>query len=263
LHGAWLYSLETFSFKIVDGYNIIHKWPRLVKHMRKNDPGRARQLLVDDLENLRSIKGWRIEVVFDGAGKDNRVGPLGETGQRRMTSADKATSKDVSQHGVRVVFTGTGIEADSYIESRCLQAKTVTEGKLTGSLIVATDDTMIRLAGQNAGAMCMGADRFVTELKAVKKSVAYRVEAAMAKVNGGRIRPEKLWGSSTFASSRSPTQPANDTKKRPTSPSPIKGIDRVHETEDGRTIYTGRFGHALIIEDKRKKKKKEEGDDTA
>jgi hypothetical protein len=37
----------------------------------------------------------------------------------------------------------------------------------------------------------------------------------------------------------------------------------VHETEDGRTIYTGRFGHALIIEDKRKKKKKEEGDDTA
>jgi predicted RNA-binding protein with PIN domain len=248
----------------VDGYNIIHKWPRLEKHMRKNDIARARQLLVDDLENLRSVKGWRIEVVFDGAGKDNRVGPLGETGQRRMTSADKATSKDVSQFGVRVVFTGTGIEADSYIEARCVQAKTVTEGKLTGSLIVATDDAMIRLAGANAGAMCMGADRFVTELKAMKKAVAYRVEAAMAKVNGERIRPEKLWGSSTFASSRSRIQPANNTTRGSAIPSPIEGIDWVHETEDGRTIYTGRFGrNPLIIEDKRKKKKDEKGDDTA
>lgn len=94
---------------IVDGYNIIHKWSRLKKHMVKGDPARARQLLIDDLENMRSIKGWRIEVVFDGAGKDFRVGPLGDTLQRRSTTADKAGSKDVSKHGVRVVFTGTGI----------------------------------------------------------------------------------------------------------------------------------------------------------
>eukprot|EP00980_Cylindrotheca_fusiformis_P018105 scaffold5817_cov101-Cylindrotheca_fusiformis.AAC.10 len=240
--------------KIVDGYNVIYKWSRLAKHMRKNDPARARQLLVDDLENLRSIKGWRIEVVFDGAGKDNRNGPLGETGQRRLSASDKANSKDVSKHGVRVVFTGTGIEADSYIEERCQVAKNVTGGEMTGSLIVATDDAMIRLAGQSAGALCMGTDRFVTELKAVKKAVAYRVEAAMAKVNGGRIRPEKLWGTSTFSSSPRIAGPANTTKaaKAP----PIQGLDGVEETEDGRTVYTGRFGrNAIIIEDKRKKKK--------
>ena len=47
---------------IVDGYNIIYKWSRLKKHMVKGDPSRARQLLIDDLENMRSIKGWRIEV---------------------------------------------------------------------------------------------------------------------------------------------------------------------------------------------------------
>lgn len=250
---AVLISNRIYS-KIVDGYNIIYKWPRLGKHMRKNDPARARQLLVDDLENLRSLKGWRIEVVFDGAGKDNRVGPLGESGQRRLSAADKGTSKDVSKHGVRVVFTGTGIEADSYIESRCQQAKNVTRGELTGSLIVATDDAMIRLAGQNAGAMCMGADRFVLELKAMKKAVAYRVEAAMAKVNGERMRPEKLWGSSTFARSPRPTQSLNSTAN-PVSPSSIKGISGVQQTEDGKTIYTGRFGgNALIIEDRRKKK---------
>ena len=226
--------------------------------MNKNDPARARQLLVDDLENLRSIKKWRIEVVFDGAGKDNRVGPLGQTGQRRITEADQADSKDVSKHGVRVVFTGTGVEADSYIESRCIQAKNVTKGEMTGSLIVATDDAMIRLAGQSAGAMCMSADRFVSELKAVKKAVAFRVEAAMAKVNGERMRPEKLWGSNTFANASpknlKPLSSVNTTKA---SEPEIEGLKGLHQTEDGTIVYTGRFGKsALIIEDKRKKKKK-------
>lgn len=53
---------------------------------------------------------------------------------------------------------------------------------------------MIRIAGESAGALCMSADRFVTELKSMKQIVAHRVEAAMAKVNGQAMRPEKLWG---------------------------------------------------------------------
>ena len=92
---------------------------------------------MDDLENLQSIKGWRIEVVFDGAGRNNRVGPLGETRQR-LSAADKATAKDVSKYGVRTVYTGAGIEADSYIEARCAEAKNVTNGAKTGTFIVAT-----------------------------------------------------------------------------------------------------------------------------
>jgi hypothetical protein len=56
------------------------------------------------------------------------------------------------------------------------------------------DDAMIRIAGESAGALCMSADRFVTELKSMKQIVAHRVEAAMAKVNGQAMRPEKLWG---------------------------------------------------------------------
>ncbi len=128
---------------IVDGYNIIHKWPRLKKHMIKGDTARARQTLVDDLENLRSIKGWRIEVVFDGAGRNSRAGPLGDTRQR-VSAAEKATSKEISKHGIRTVYTGAGIEADSYIEARCAQAKNVTSGAKTGTFIVATVSDMIR-----------------------------------------------------------------------------------------------------------------------
>jgi predicted RNA-binding protein with PIN domain len=179
---------------VVDGYNIIHKWSRLKKHMSKGDTARARQLLVDDLESLRALKGWRIECVFDGAGKQSNVGPLGQGPGGGVTKPDRSTSKEVSKHGVRVVFTGQGVEADTYIEKRCYEAKNITNGELTRSFIVATDDAMIRSAGSNAGAMCMSATRFVDELKAVKKATEYRVEAAMAKVNGNPLRPDKLRG---------------------------------------------------------------------
>lgn len=192
---------------IVDGYNIIFQWKRLKKHMLKGDLQHARQLLIDDLENLRVIKGWRIEVVFDGR-RRSTIGPLGHgpvsvlssnsattmTTLGQVTRGDQQAKASVSKHGVRVVFSGVGMEADTYIESRCVKAKNITNGSFTGSFIVATDDAMIRLAGQSAGAMCMSADRFVTELKAVKQTVSYRVEAAVAKVNGHGIRPEKLRG---------------------------------------------------------------------
>jgi predicted RNA-binding protein with PIN domain len=197
----------TLPLVIVDGYNIIHKWSRLKKHMAKGDLVRARQLLVDDLENLSSLKGWRIEVVFDGSHRrqslaSSSVGAAFAAAQGPTPTtprADRASTKEVSKHGVRVVYTGSGVEADSYIEARCAQAKNVTSGKLTSSFLVATDDQMVRMAGLNAGALCMGAERFVTELKAVRQSVAYRVEAAVAAVNGHAIRPDALLRKSSAA----------------------------------------------------------------
>jgi hypothetical protein len=219
---------------IVDGYNIIHKWPRLKKHMVKNDPARARQILVEDLENLASIKGWRIECVFDGAQQQQRRVTVATNGATTITTTTTprsalnsnakildSTNKSVSKYGVRVVYTSAGIEADSYIEARCSEARSATGGTTTGSLIVATDDAMIRIAGHSAGALCMGADRFIDELKATKKAIQYRVEAAMAKVNGHAIRPERL---------RTP--------------------------EAANAFFTTRFGrHSVIIEDKRNRTK--------
>jgi predicted RNA-binding protein with PIN domain len=55
-----------------------------------------------------------------------------------LTAADRAITKDVSKYGVRIIYTGSGIEADSYIEERCTRAKNVTQGRKTGTLIVAT-----------------------------------------------------------------------------------------------------------------------------
>ena len=223
---------------IVDGYNIIHKWPRLKKHMSKGDPQRARQLLIDELENLRTIKGWRIECVFDGT-RRSTTGPLGSGpgGSSATTGMDRATKKDVSKFGVRCVFTGVGVEADAYIEARCAEAKNVTVGKLTSSFIVATDDGMIRMAAQGAGAMCMSAERFVTELKSVRKAVEYRVEAAMAKVNGVSMRPEKLRGTTIQMGRFGRRSVMIEDKRNRTKPVAALPLQEVHveveEDEDG------------------------------
>ena len=127
----------------------------------------------------------------------------------------------MTSHGVRVVYTGAGASADSYIENRCFDAKKVTGGEVTGSLIVASNDGMIRLAGTNAGALCMSSERLVDELKATRASILHRVEVAVAEANGHGVRPSALQG----------------------------------------TAARGRFQNKMMIVDKRKKKKRAEDDD--
>ena len=62
-----IYPFYSFKFQlIVDGYNVIYKWPRLKKHVLNGNLSRARNMLISDLEELKVVKGWRIEVVFDG-----------------------------------------------------------------------------------------------------------------------------------------------------------------------------------------------------
>ncbi len=185
---------------IVDGYNVIYKWPRLKKWMAKGMTSKARDMLIHDMEEMRALKGWRIEIVFDGFGRITGNGVLlgdapGSASTRgRITKSEEQASKDVTPNGVRVVYSGAGTSADGYIEQRCFEAKKVTDGKLTGSLIVATDDNMIRSVARNAGALCMSSGRMVDELRALRKATMYRVEAAVAKANGHAARPAKLHG---------------------------------------------------------------------
>lgn len=210
---------------LVDGYNVIHKWPRLKKWMNKGQLSRARDTLVFDLEQLRLIKGWRIECVFDGAGRASSAGPLGSGPgssevNARITAEQTESKKKVTNHGIRVVYSGAGESADSYISQRCFDAKNVTRGEMTGSLIVASDDSMIRVAGANAGALCMSSGHLVDELKAVRQAIMHRVEVAVAEANGHGVRPAALHG----------------------------------------TTAPGRFTNKMVVNDKRKKGKREESE---
>jgi len=226
---------------LVDAYNIIYKWPRLKKWMSKGMLSRARDLLIYDLEELRALKGWRIEVVFDGYGRST-TGPLGEgpsgSNNKGVSKSDSQAKKKTTDHGVRVVYSGVGMSADGYIEQRCQQAKQITQGRITGSLIVASDDGMIRTAASSAGAICMGAERMVNELKSLRKSAMYRVEAALEQ------------------------QQHHDRKDQLLNNNNNNNNNQQQKQQQGHsTVYRG----SVIIEDKRnrKKKQKEEKEDSS
>jgi predicted RNA-binding protein with PIN domain len=239
------------ALMLVDGYNVIYQWPRLKKQMLTGNTQRARELLVRDLEELHSIKGWRIECVFDGFGR-NLNGPLGDSpGGERVSLSDREFKRQDTGRGVRIVYSGVGASADSYIEKRCLDAKSITQGKLSvsgGSLIVASNDAMIRLVATGAGALVMSSDRLVDELKAVKKVTEYRVEVAVAMLNRenrreelrkNRINLPVMQGAKGFGT-RS------------------VGLSEV----DGKQVVNTFRGGQFIIEDKRKKKVKHDAGDT-
>ena len=242
---------------LVDGYNVIYKWARLKKHMTKGDTDRARQLLLEDLEGLASLQRWRIECVFDGAGRAAIQGPLGSGPGKSNNNNNVGANPTLAPFGktgtVRTVYTGRNIEADTYIEGRCAAAKNVTMGLTTSSLIVATDDSQIKLAANSAGALCMSSDRFVLELKAVKKGMQYRVEKAMAEVNKTPMRPESQWGVPKTAASEHFFQgtagsAAEDIKSKPKR-------EVLQENDDGSRLVMARYGaNELLIKDNRNKK---------
>lgn len=265
---------------LVDGYNVIYKWARLKKHMVRGDTERARQLLLDDLEGLASLQRWRIECVFDGAGRAGIPGPLGSSTGAGSNPNGIGKDPSLSPFGntgtVRTVYTGRGTEADAYIEGRCMAAKNTTLGLTTSSLIVATDDSQIKLVANSAGALCMSSDRFVLELKSVKKSMQYRVEKAMADINSTPIRPESQWGPRGTATTgtRSNEKGRGSTKNNTTVSAtaterffqggsnaedyrnkPRREI--LEEHEDGSRLIKARYGaNEVIIKDNRNKKKR-------
>jgi predicted RNA-binding protein with PIN domain len=232
---------------LVDGYNVIYQWSRLKKHMLKNQPAMARDLLVRDLEELHQAKQWRIECVFDGFGR-NAKGPLGDgpnNGHERVSAMERVTQITDTGRGVRICYSGVGASADSYIEKRCLDAKDVTQGKLTGSLIVVSNDAMIKLVAAGAGALCMSSDRFVDELKAVKKVTKYRVEAALAMVNNN-INSDEIGNTQQQTPSiRMQGAQGQDMKN-------AVGLNKVDGVQVINTFRGGQF----VIEDKRLRKKK-------
>ena len=249
---------------LVDGYNVIYQWSRLKKHMMNGNTQRARELLVRDLEELHNIKGWRIECVFDGFGR-KVGGALSDTttivdednverNVQKVSMTDRQVSRTDTGRGVRIVYSGVGASADSYIESRCLDAKSITGGQLSisgGSLIVVSNDAMIRMVATGAGALCMSSDRLVDELKSVKKVTNYRVEVAMAIANGGYVRPEKMRKNGISTPMMQGARGLN-------------GTNQVGITEQGGRQVVNTFrGGQFIIEDKRKKKKSKKSSNTA
>ena len=83
------------SFLLVDGNNIIHAWPELLKlHQQRN--GLAHQELIRQLAGYHDFTGERVVVVFDGRGQK--------------------ISEERDVGGLQVFYTSSGHTADDVIE---------------------------------------------------------------------------------------------------------------------------------------------------
>jgi small GTP-binding protein len=115
---------------IVDGYNMIYAWDEL-KEIARTSLSAARERLIDLVVNFQGYKGWSLIIVFDGWKRNDNSGSTTRNGSST------------------IVYTRTGMSADSYIEKRTAELK----GKF--DCIVATSDSLIQnsILGSNARRM--------------------------------------------------------------------------------------------------------------
>lgn len=91
---------------IVDGYNMIGAWPELVKLKNNDFIEEARDQLLETLSNYQTFENLEVIVVFDA-------------------QFVPGISKEYTKYNVKVVFTGQGETADTYIEGVVDELKNV------------------------------------------------------------------------------------------------------------------------------------------
>lgn len=137
---------------LVDGYNIIGKWPRLKKRKDRDDMDGARQMLLDDLL-VFSARRFEVVCVFDAYGRQ------------------ELRDREESHHGMRVVFTAN--TADEYIEQETLRLQ---QEKTPQRVWAATGDRAIQVSASMHGATVVSASWLVRELKDSRAEAAGVVE---------------------------------------------------------------------------------------
>ncbi len=162
---------------VVDGYNVIHASPRYEQLIfdKSDDPyshdvyDRARTALVAD---VAAFSGRRYEpvIVFDGAGN---------------VSADRP---NLPQAGVRIVFSPTGVSADTVVQQLCTEAR-----EAGRACTVVTSDGTIQATVMGKGVARISARMFVEEMRHVDEDVHEAEEAPQVKMTlGSRLSPETL-----------------------------------------------------------------------
>lgn len=130
-------ALNRRNITIIDGYNVINAWPNL-SDISKTSLESARENLIDELAEYKSMSGEEIIIVFDAYNLDRPKETISE------------------KFGMKIVFTKRYQTADTYIEKQILKISQ------KHNLKVVTDDGQIQILASNKGAARMTS----TELKA-------------------------------------------------------------------------------------------------
>jgi predicted RNA-binding protein with PIN domain len=147
---------------LVDGYNIIGAWRQLTKLRDEGQMASARDVLTARLCDYAYYMDWRCEIVFDGAGNEERAG-------------DAISSVG---HGVDVVFSAEA--ADTYIDT---QTRALLESDAAGSVFVASGDWAVQQSSEAHNAHVISARQLVNQITGLhtaisKQVVTTQVEAA-------------------------------------------------------------------------------------
>lgn len=126
---------------VVDGYNMIGAWPELVKLKNNDFIEEARDRLLETLSNYQTFEDIEVIVVFDA-------------------QFVPGITKEYTKYRVKVVFTGQGETADTYIEGIVDELKNV----LT-EVTVATSDLAEQQLVFAKGANRMSANELYKEIK--------------------------------------------------------------------------------------------------
>lgn len=127
------------SFLLVDGNNIIHAWPDLLKLHRRN-PRDAHAELIRRLSEYKDFSNQRIVLVFDGRGaRTNEERPSG---------------------GLQIFYSGAGETADDVIERLAIRYADAYE------ITVATNDRAEQDIVVGAGGEVLSSDGLLARLRA-------------------------------------------------------------------------------------------------
>lgn len=131
----------------VDGYNMIGAWPHLVQLQRRNELGRARDILLDELSEYAKYENIEVRVVFDAM---------------FVPGIEKQYNKD----HVTVIFTKEEETADMYIERAVGE-----ENLFTTNVVVATSDLVEQWLVFQRGASRKSANDLYKELQHTQNNI--------------------------------------------------------------------------------------------
>lgn len=162
---------------VVDGYNVIHATARYESLVfdRSDDPYSrdvydvARTALVADVAAFAQGR-YEAVIVFDGAGN---------------VSADRP---NLSRAGVQIVFSPTGVSADTVVQRLCREAR-----EAGRACSVVTSDATIQATVMGKGVTRISARMLMDEIKQIDVDVAEAEEAPQVKLTlGSRLSPGTL-----------------------------------------------------------------------
>ena len=148
---------------LVDGYSVLHFWPRLRK-LAGRSLQLQREALISIAQQYADSTGRRMTVVFDGY------------------AAKHKPDKNSPTPGVEVIYSEAGKTADDVIE------RMVATSDRPGNIIVVTSDNLERQTVEIAGATSMSCELFEREVTEALGELARLVRTHSRQGRIGSVR---------------------------------------------------------------------------